>query len=53
MGAISAELVTSDEKRDARGRKLAGSIQRKENALRRAAKELGYVLQPIQAMAVS
>jgi hypothetical protein len=26
---------------------------RKENALRRAAKELGYVLQPIQAVAVS
>ena len=26
---------------------------RKENALRRAAKELGYELQPIQAMAVS
>jgi transposase len=28
-------------------------LQRKENALRRAAKELGFVLQPLQAMAVS
>src|ERR1044071_398467 len=28
MATISAELVTSDEKRDARGRKLAGDARR-------------------------
>jgi len=29
MGTISAELVTSDKKRDSRGRKIAGEARRK------------------------
>ena len=28
MGTISAELVSTDEKRDSRGRKLAGDARR-------------------------